>query len=106
MEKILVDNYGDVIAFNTESNSISPKLNDVDCKLHIANADGQIISKHEVIDVKKGEIILTTYTWVDDEPVVKVVVVSDKTAIHDIGEWYAEKLKQRELRRQKSNEAV
>lgn len=106
MEKILVDNYGDVISFNTESNSISPKLNDLDCKLHIANADGQVISKHEVINVKKGEIILTAYTWVNDEPIVKVIVISDNAAIHDVGEWYAERLKQRELQRVQANETV
>lgn len=106
MEKILINNYGKPIAFNTETNCISPGLNNIECRLYVANNDGQVITNKEVIDVKKGEIILTTYSWENDEPTVKVVVISDNAAMHDIGEWYAEKLRQRELRKVQPNEAV
>lgn len=92
MEKILVNNYGGAISFNTDTNAITPKLTNVDCNIYRADSDGQVITTNEVIDVKAGEFILTCVRYYDNKDEVKVVVISDPAAIHDLGEWYQYKL--------------
>lgn len=92
MEKILITKYGEAISFNEETNSITPSITNIDCNICRANKDGQVISKTEVIDVKEGEFILTATTWLDNKSTVKVVVISDPVAIHDLGEWYKQEL--------------
>lgn len=92
MEKILVNNYGEAICFNTNTNAVTPKLTNIDCNIYRADSDGQVITTDEVIDVKAGEFILTATTWLDNKSTVKVVVISDPAAIHDLGEWYKQEL--------------
>lgn len=92
MEKILVNNYGEAISFNTNTNAVTPKLTNIDCNIYRADSDGQVITTDEVIDVKAGEFILTATTWLDNKSKVKVVVISDPAAIYDLGEWYKQEL--------------
>lgn len=99
MEKIIVNRYGEAISFNTDLNAITPTLSNIDCRIYKAEADGQVITLNEVIDIKKGEFVLICTHWVDDKNIVKAVVISDPAAIHDLGEWY-----EFELNKNKSNE--
>lgn len=92
MEKILVNNYGEAISFNTNTNAVTPKLTNINCNIYRVDSDGQVITTDEVIDVKAGEFILTATTWLDNKSTVKVVVISDPAAIHDLGEWYKQEL--------------
>lgn len=88
MEKILVNRYGEAISFNTDLNALTPMLTDINCNIYKAETDGQVITPNEVIDIKKGEFVLTCIHWNDNKSVVKAVVISDPAAIHDLGEWY------------------
>lgn len=88
MEKILINNYGEAIGFNVDTNAITPKLTNIDCNIYRADSDGQVITTDEVIDVKAGEFVLTCTRWDDNKNIIKVVVISDPAAIHDLGEWY------------------
>ena len=88
MEKILINNYGEAISFNVDANAITPKLTNIDCNIYRADSDGQVITTDEVIDVKAGEFVLTCTRWDDNKNTIRVVVISDPVAIHDLGEWY------------------
>lgn len=88
MEKILINNYGEAIGFNVDANAITTKLINIDCNIYRADSDGQVITTDEVIDVKAGEFVLVCTRWDNNKNVVKVVVISDLAAIHDLGEWY------------------
>lgn len=92
MEKILVNNYGEAISFNTNTNAVTPKLTNINCNIYRADSDGQVITTDEVIDVKAGEFVLICTRWDGDKNEIKVVVISDPAAIHDLGEWYKQKL--------------
>lgn len=100
MEKIIVNKYGEAISFNTDLNAITPMLTSIDCNIYKAEADGQVITSNEVIDIKKGEFALVCTCWSNDKNIVKAVVISDPAAIHDLGEWY-----EFELNKNKSNES-
>lgn len=95
MEKILINNYGEAIGFNVDANTITTKLINIDCNIYRADSDGQVITTDEVIDVKAGEFVLVCTKWDNDKNVVKVVVISDPAAIHDLGEWYQYELSKR-----------
>lgn len=92
MEKILINNYGEAIGFNVDANAITTKLINIDCNIYRADSDGQVITTDEVIDVKAGEFVLVCTKWDNNKNVVKVVVISDPAAIHDLGEWYKQEL--------------
>lgn len=101
MEKILINKYGDAIAFNVDANSISKKLDNIDCHIYKVTDDGQVITDWEVIDVKKDDIILVASYWTNSSNKVKVAVISDPVAMSDLNDWYDDKLKD-----QSNNEAV
>lgn len=56
MEKILINKRGEAISFNTESNSITPMIDNITCNLYQADKDGQVVTNNEVIDVKKENL--------------------------------------------------
>lgn len=92
MEKILVNNYGEAISFNTNTNAVTPKLTNINCNIYRADSDGQVITTDEVIDVKAEEFVLICTRWDGNKNEIKVVVISDPAAIHDLGEWYKQEL--------------
>lgn len=101
MEKILINKYGDAIAFNVDTNSISKKLDNIDCYIYKVTDDGQVITDWEVVDVKKDDIVLVASYWTNNSNKVKVAVISDPVAMSDLNDWYDDKLKD-----QSNNEAV
>lgn len=94
MEKVLISKRGEAISFNTESNSITPMIDNITCNLYQADKDGQVVTNNEVIDVKKGEFILYCRLWWVDKFVTKTVIISDPTTTYDLNEWYKELNKQ------------
>lgn len=94
MEKILINKRGEAISFNTESNSITPMIDNITCNLYQADKDGQVVTNNEVIDVKKGEFILYCRLWQEDKFITKAVIISDPTTIYDLNEWHKELNKQ------------
>ncbi|YP_010509754.1 hypothetical protein OJM10_gp23 [uncultured phage cr105_1] len=94
MEKVLINKRGEAISFNTESNSITPMIDNITCNLYLTNKDGQVVTNNEVIDVKKGEFILYCRLWLKDKYITKTVIISDPTTTYDLNEWYKELNKQ------------
>lgn len=94
MEKVLINKRGEAISFNTESNSITPMIDNITCNLYQTNKDGQVVTNNEVIDVKKGEFILYCRLWQKDKYIIKTVIISDPTTTYDLNEWYKELNKQ------------
>lgn len=94
MEKILINKRGEAVSFNTESNSITPMIDNTSCTLYQADKDGQVITNNEVIDVKKGEFILHCRLWQENKFITKTVIISDPVTIYDLNEWYEKLNKQ------------
>ena len=94
MEKILINKRGEAVSFNTESNSITPMIDNTSCSLYQADKDGQVITNNEVIDVKKGEFILHCRLWQGSRFITKTVIKSDPVTIYDLNEWYEKLNKQ------------
>lgn len=88
MEKLLVNEYGDCILYNIELNSIKSTPGDaVDVRnIFMAENDGQIVTENEVIDYKKGDLLLMVNRWNKDQSkyIVKAIVVTDIMARDDV----------------------
>lgn len=91
MEKIIVNSYGDAIALNTETNEIREKIEGLSYDTIIrAHEDTQVITKDEVVNVNKGEWVITVHRWSEKGNKAKVIVISDPATIHDLNEWKEE----------------
>ncbi len=91
MEKIIVSNQGDILAFNTETNAMREKANGLYSDSMIkAEEDAQVITKEEVININKGEWVIVLRTWTGKGAKIKVIVMSDPATIHDLDEWKKE----------------
>lgn len=91
MEKIIVGNRGDMLAFNTETNVVREKVNGLYSDSMIkAEEDAQVITKEEVINVNKGEWIIAFRSWTGKGAKIKVIVISDPATVHDLDEWKEE----------------
>ena len=107
MEKIIINSYGDAIALNTETNEIREKIDGLSYDTVIkAHEDAQVITKNEIVNVNKGEWIITVHSWGDKGPRAKAIVISDPATIHDLDEWKKELDAQTVLANEKVNEAV
>lgn len=90
MEKLLVGEYGDLILFNEESNSIVKKPESLECRsVFIAQNAGQVITSDEVVNYNAGELVLILRAWheLTKKDKYKVVVCSDLSAKDDLIEW-------------------
>lgn len=91
MEKIIVSNCGDILAFNTETNAVREKADGLYSDSMIkAEEDAQVITKEEVINVNKGEWVIAFRSWTGKGAKTKVIVISDPAVIHDLDEWKKE----------------
>lgn len=92
MEKILVSKYGDMMAFDTETNALSNPPENINCNgIYKCTKQGQIITKKEVIDINPGEYVLRLSAWgVNGEDLMKCIVISDPTVVHDLDVFWGE----------------
>lgn len=91
MDKLLVNQWNDVICFDLERNALKNALNDIDIRsIYLAEKDGQVITQNEVVDYKAGDIILVLSKWHKDQNKQKIVVVTDVVAKDDITRWWNE----------------
>lgn len=91
MEKIIVSNCGDILAFNTETNAVREKADGLYSDSMIkAEEDAQVITKEEVININKGEWVIVFRKWTSKGAKIKVIVISDPAAVHDLDEWKKE----------------
>ena len=101
MDKLLVNKYGEVTCFDPEGNALKQLPTSLDLRtVFIADQDGQAISKTEVIDYKKGDIVITACSYLMND--TKIIVVTDVVGKADITEWY-NAVKEKESK--KENEA-
>lgn len=99
MEKLLVGEYGDLILFNEENNSIIKKPEYLECRsAFIAQNAGQVITSNEVVDYNAGEVVLILRSWdeLTKKDKFKVTVCSDLSAKDDLIEWRNSLIKQYE----------
>lgn len=90
MEKIIVNQWGEITQFDTETNTIISSQDDrYNCSVKYfcrACSNGQVITNDEVIDVNAGDIILTVsvYSEKEEKHKAKVLVISDPTIAYDV----------------------
>lgn len=102
MDRLLVDKYGETLCFDQDSNTLKSLPESIDFrKVFIADQDGQAISKDEIVDYKKGDIVITAYSYNTDH--VKIIVITDVIGKAEVVNWY-NTIKEREYK--KENEAV
>ena len=88
MDKLLVNQWNDVICFDQEHNALKNAPNDIDMRsIYLAEKDGQVITQNEVVDYKAGDIILVLSKWYKDHKKQKIIVVTDVVAKDDITRW-------------------
>ena len=91
MDKLLVNQWNNVICFDQEHNALKNTLNDIDIRsIYLAEKDGQVITQNEVVDYKAGDIILVLSKWQKDYNKQKIIVVTDVVAKDDITRWWNE----------------
>lgn len=91
MDKLLVNQWNDVICFDQEHNALKNAPNDIDIRsIYLAEKDGQVITQNEVVDYKAGDIILVLSKWYKDHNKQKIIVVTDAVAKDDITRWWNE----------------
>lgn len=99
MEKLLVGEYGDLILFDEENNSIVKKPESLECRsAFIAQNAGQVITSDEVVDYNAGEVVLILRAWHEStkKDKYKIVICSDLSAKDDLIEWRNSLIKQYE----------
>lgn len=90
MEKIIINPWGDLTQFDTETNIViknqqsrySFSIKDF-CRVR---SNGQVITDDEVIDVKAGDVVLSAsvYSKKEEKYKAKVLVISDPTIAYDV----------------------
>ena len=97
MDKLLVNQFGEVMCFDQDQNALKQIPYDIEVRtVFVADKDGQAISENEVVDFKAGDIILTLSRWKNDKRVSKIIVVTDIVAKDDVNRWYNEMIKENE----------
>lgn len=90
MEKVLINNHGDYMIYDTQKNSLvnTSERYSLDRRLIRLRTDGQVITQDEVIDVKAGDIVIpqSFYSKKEEKYICKVVIISDATASYDLEE--------------------
>lgn len=97
MDKLLVNQFGEVMCFDQDQNALKQIPYDIEVRtVFVADKDGQAISENEVVDFKAGDVILTLSRWKNDKRVSKIIVVTDIVAKDDVNRWYNEMIKEDE----------
>lgn len=97
MDKLLVNQWNDVVCFDQEHNVLKNTPNDIDIRsIYLAEKDGQVITQNEVVDYEAGDIILVLSKWYKDNNKQKIIVVTDAVAKDDITRWRNEINKENE----------
>lgn len=91
MNKALINEFGDVIFYDNETNSVKKPTEYLrDCGVFIATEDGQFISEREVVDYEKGDIILILRDYTESGVCRKLVRCNDVFAKDDLIRWIKE----------------
>lgn len=92
MDKLLIGDYGDFMLFDADENAFKYSKNIASYNVVLlAEKDGQAITSTEVIDYKKGDLVLNLrgVTKKEQKTINKVIVVSgDEFAKYDLQEWF------------------
>lgn len=90
MEKLLIDEYANIVLYDTENNALKQLPESVDLSsAFVADEGGQAISKTEVVDYKKGDLIIVLRSYVKDSNwLTKIVRCEDVFAKDDLLTWY------------------
>ena len=97
MDKLLVNQFGEIMCFDQDQNALKQIPYDIEVRtVFVADKDGQAISENEVVDFKAGDIILTLSRWKNDKRVSKIIVVTDIVAKDDVNRWYNGMIKEDE----------
>ena len=88
MDRMLLNNlYGEVTLFDDKENIIQDNCTRFNVQnMFLAENDGQFVSRWEVIDYNKGDIILLLryYNYDNKSGAIKAIVISDKAAANDL----------------------
>lgn len=89
MDKLLLNNYGSRILYNTETNSIKPIPEDLSITVaFFATEPGQVVTDTEVVDYNKGDLVLRLTHWNGSDYDAKVIICTDIVAKDDIERWF------------------
>lgn len=88
MDKLLVDRMGNYTLFDVDKNAVKVIPEAVIGTAFVADEDGQAISSDEVLDYKKGDVILTLRTFINQQWYTKIVRCEDVFAKYDVAGWY------------------
>ena len=90
MEKLLIDEYANIVLYDTENNALKQLPESIDLSsTFVADEDGQAISKTEVVDYKKGDLIIILRSYDKDSNwATKIVRCEDVFAKDDLLTWY------------------
>lgn len=90
MDKLLIDEYANIVLYDTENNALKPLPESIALSVaFVADDDGQAISKTEVVDYKKDDLIIVLRSYVKDTNwVTKIIRCEDVFAKDDLLTWY------------------
>lgn len=85
MEKVIISEWGSIIALNLENNAIRKPVELYNNKVIKVHAPTQIITENEVIDVDKDCYVALMHSFSEDgRSKSKPIIISDPVTIYDI----------------------
>lgn len=88
MEKVIISEWGSIIALNLDNNAIRKPIELYNNKVIKVNAPAQIITETEVIDIDKECYVTLMHSFSEDgRSKSKPIVISDPVTVYDIDQF-------------------